>query len=44
MVIINSPETLKYILTHSEALHKGPQQTLVLRPLAGESLILANRK
>lgn len=44
MVIINSPETLKYILTHSEALHKGPQETQVLKPLVGDSLILAHRK
>lgn len=44
IVIINGPEVLKFVLSHPEALHKGALEIKLFKRLAGESLLLAERK
>lgn len=44
LVLINDPETLKFVLNHPEALHKGAQEVMVMKPIAGDGLLLAHRK
>lgn len=44
MVFVNTPEYIKLILSHPETMAKGEQEIMIMKPLAGDSLIIAPRK